>query len=342
MSKKVKATSKQKTKPAVSKKSAKANVKPSKAPVKKAAPSKTAKKVQPTPKKAATKKIAVATKKAVSAKKLVPAKKVVTAKKAVPTKKVASVKKAVKPASKPITKPTKAVLKVKEHAVKPTPQTESKGVISNRLPASKAEKLQPVQDKPTKAAKEKAGKAVETAESKNGREVLAINNTIPTKAVDAISPSKIASISSSITNPIRRPDSYSVKMEKEPTGKFEMEFVVHASAEMLYEFISTASGLSEWFCDDLNIRNGIYTFIWEDQMQQARLLKTVEYQLVRFQWVDKTDGSYFEFRIQKDDLTNDISLIVTDFADSHGDRESSKLLWNSQIEKLLHVIGSIF
>ncbi|PBQ34961.1 hypothetical protein CNR22_20050 [Sphingobacteriaceae bacterium] len=111
---------------------------------------------------------------------------------------------------------------------------------------------------------------------------------------------------------------------------------------MLYEFLSTPSGLSEWFCDDLNIRNGIYTFIWEDQLQQARLLKTIDLQLVRFQWVDKTDGSYFEFKIQRDDLTNDISLIITDFADSVSDRESSKLLWHSQIEKLMQVIGSIY
>ena len=58
--------------------------------------------------------------------------------------------------------------------------------------------------------------------------------------------------------------------------------------------------------------------------------------------MDKTDGSYFEFRIQRDDLTNDISLIITDFADTSSERESSKLLWNSQVEKLMHVIGSIF
>ncbi|MBL7921701.1 MAG: SRPBCC domain-containing protein [Bacteroidia bacterium] len=111
---------------------------------------------------------------------------------------------------------------------------------------------------------------------------------------------------------------------------------------MLYEFLSTPSGLSEWFCDDVNIRNGIYTFIWDGQMQQARLLKTVDVMLVRFQWVDKNDGSYFEFRIQRDDLTNDISLIITDFADTNSERESSKLLWGSQVEKLMHVIGSIF
>jgi len=121
-----------------------------------------------------------------------------------------------------------------------------------------------------------------------------------------------------------------------------MEFVVHSSADLLFEFLSTSSGLSEWFCDDVNIRNGIYTFIWDGQMQQARLFKTVDLLLVRFQWIDKHDGSYFEFKIQRDELTNDISLIVTDFAETNSERESSKLLWNSQIEKLMQVIGSIF
>lgn len=174
------------------------------------------------------------------------------------------------------------------------------------------------------------------------KEVLAINNSIPVQTKNDISLSKIASISQSITNPVKRSDSYSIKPEKEPNGKFELEFVVHASAEMIYEFISTPSGLSEWFCDDLNIRNGIYTFIWEDAMQQARLLKTVDLQLVRFQWVDKTDGSYFELRIQRDDLTNDISLMITDFADSAAERESARLLWHNQIEKLMHVLGSVF
>ncbi|HRH11498.1 MAG TPA: START-like domain-containing protein [Bacteroidia bacterium] len=131
-------------------------------------------------------------------------------------------------------------------------------------------------------------------------------------------------------------------MEKEPNGKFELEFVVRSSPEMLFEFLSTPSGLSEWFCDDVNIRNGIYTFIWDGTLQQARLLKTHDDQLVRFQWVEKTDGSYFEFRIQKDDLTNDISLIITDFADSNSEKESARRLWQSQVEKLLHIIGSIF
>ncbi|WP_317897572.1 START-like domain-containing protein [Aurantibacillus circumpalustris] len=236
----------------------------------------------------------------------------------------------------------------KKPIAKTIKKVEPKKELAKPIASKKIEtKAAPAPKKETAAQIEKARKAEELSLKKQeaerkSNEVLAITNTIPVKEKNEISLSKIASISHSITNPVKKTDSYAIKPEKEPNGKFELEFVVHSSAEMLYEFLSTPSGLSEWFCDDLNIRNGIYTFIWDDQLQQARLLKTVDLQLVRFQWVDKTDGSYFEFRIQRDDLTNDISLIITDFAESVGDRESAKLLWHSQIEKLMHVIGSIF
>lgn len=177
---------------------------------------------------------------------------------------------------------------------------------------------------------------------KNLTKVLAVSNTIPLAVKNEISILKIEKISNSITNPIKKTESYAIKPEKEPNGKYELEFIVHSSAEMLYEFLFSSSGLSEWFCDDLNIRNGIYTFIWEEQYQQARLLKTVEFQSVRFQWIEKTDGSFFEFKIQRDELTNDISLIITDFADTESEKESSKRLWKIQVEKLMHVLGSIY
>lgn len=287
-----------------------------------------------------------------------------------PVKKAAPkkiVKKASKPvAKKPVKKPAKVVKPVKKATVKvkPAPKVKVKEVknVKPVKPAKEVKKVvvakpvaknaepkvaKPIVEKPiikkevVEKVEKNAAKANSDIKSDSGK-VLAISNTIPKQEVESLSAFKIASISSSITNPVKKNDSYSVKPEKEPSGKFEMEFVVRSSPEMLFEFLSTPSGLSEWFCDDVNIRNGIYTFIWDGQLQQARLLKTIEDQLVRFQWVDKTDGSYFEFKIQKDDLTNDTSLIITDFAESVSERESSKLLWQSQVEKLLQIIGSIF
>ncbi len=128
----------------------------------------------------------------------------------------------------------------------------------------------------------------------------------------------------------------------EPKGKYELEYVIHSSTSILFEFLTSPSGLSEWFCDDVNMRDGISTFFWDGSQQQAKLIRLVEEKLVRYQWLDKPDGSFFEFKIEKDDLTNDISLIVTDFADNDDEKISSKLLWDSQIDKLMHVLGSYF
>lgn len=338
MSKKKKASPVKAAKKNPVKKPAKKVVKPS--AVKKA--SKPAKKVvvkksvKPAPKKAVAKPVKKTAKPVKASKVKVVAKPKVVAK--APVKKAAKTVVKAKPVAPKATK--KVIPKKPEPTAKTKKELKSIPVTSKKIEAKAISK--PLLNEEKSKKHEEPVNAKKQALERKAQEVLAINNTIPVKETPVISASKIASISNSITNPIKLPDTYSVRAEKEPAGKFEIEFVVHASADMLYEFISTASGLSEWFCDDVNIRNGIYTFIWEEQMQQARLLKTIDLQLVRFQWVDKTDGSYFEFRIQRDDLTNDISLLITDFAENASERESAKLLWHSQIEKLMHVIGSIF
>ena len=128
-------------------------------------------------------------------------------------------------------------------------------------------------------------------------------------------------------------------MKKE---KFELEFPLRASPKMLFPFLSTPSGMSEWFCDDVNSRSELFTFFWDGSEEQARLLKKQQDRLVRFRWIsDEEDGldTYFVFRIELDALTNDTSIIVTDFADSD-DIEEAKLLWDSQIHELQHLIGA--
>lgn len=127
---------------------------------------------------------------------------------------------------------------------------------------------------------------------------------------------------------------------KEPKGKFEIEYVVRTSPGILYEFITTPSGLSEWFADDVNIHEGVFTFFWDGSEQKAKLLGFKDEKFIRLRWLDKPEGSYFEFRIEKDELTGDISLMVVDFVDEDTDMKTSKLLWDSQINDLLSVIGS--
>ncbi len=124
----------------------------------------------------------------------------------------------------------------------------------------------------------------------------------------------------------------------EPPGKYTLEFSCKTAPELLYKFLTDPIELSEWFCDDVNIRNGIYTFVWNGVPQQARLVKQERNTLVRFQWVDKNDGSYFEFSIHKNPLTGDVVLYVTDFSEPN-ELESNKLWWNTQINKLKTILG---
>ena len=123
--------------------------------------------------------------------------------------------------------------------------------------------------------------------------------------------------------------------------KYQLEYPIHSSINILYKRLSTPSGLSEWFADDVHIRHDVYTFFWDGSEQTAKLLKKKENQFVCFHWLDNEDDeSYFEFSIQVDDLTNDVSLIVTDFAKDEEEQEENTMLWDAQVESLKHALGS--
>ena len=124
--------------------------------------------------------------------------------------------------------------------------------------------------------------------------------------------------------------------------KFEMEFVIHASPSLLYQYISTPSGLSEWFADNVNSRGELFTFIWDGSEEQAKLLSKKSNERIKFRWLDDDeDGAsfFFEMRIQVDEITKDVSLMVTDFAEDD-EVEEAKMLWDNQISSLKQVLGS--
>lgn len=124
--------------------------------------------------------------------------------------------------------------------------------------------------------------------------------------------------------------------------KFEMEFVIQASPSLLYQYISTPSGLSEWFADNVNSRGELFTFIWDGSEEQAKLLSKKSSERIKFRWLeDDQDGAsyYFELRIQVDEITKDVSLMVTDFAEDD-ELEEAKMLWENQISSLKQVLGS--
>ena len=123
-------------------------------------------------------------------------------------------------------------------------------------------------------------------------------------------------------------------------NKYQLEFPMRSSLRILFSQISTPSGLSEWFADNVNIKGKNYTFFWDGDEQEAELVSKRNNQSVKFRWLDEPSDTYFEFNILVDDITQDISLVITDFAEDQEDEDEAKRLWNKQIEKLKQTIGS--
>lgn len=124
--------------------------------------------------------------------------------------------------------------------------------------------------------------------------------------------------------------------------KFEIEYPITSSPQLLYQYISTPSGLTEWFADNVNSRGEFFTFIWGDSEEKAKLVTLKTDEKVKFRWLvedDEESEYYFELRIVLDELTKDVVLMVTDFAESDEIKDQTQL-WDNQIADLKKVLGS--
>jgi uncharacterized protein YndB with AHSA1/START domain len=121
--------------------------------------------------------------------------------------------------------------------------------------------------------------------------------------------------------------------------KFNLEYEIKSSPRILYTFLNEPNGLTQWFADDVSIRDSIYTFTWDDEQQTAKLIAIKENKLVRFRWIDDDPQYFFEMEIVQDELTNDVALSITDFAtdDTLAERKS---IWDNQIKYLVSVLGA--
>ena len=122
--------------------------------------------------------------------------------------------------------------------------------------------------------------------------------------------------------------------------KIHVEYVFNkASKTALWNYLTTSTGLSEWFADDVHIREKEYTFVWNKSPVKAELLIMVPNSKVRFKWVeDETPDSYFEFKLHTDEITGAIVLEITDFAEPE-EKGHTINLWDSQIKELKRILG---
>jgi uncharacterized protein YndB with AHSA1/START domain len=123
-------------------------------------------------------------------------------------------------------------------------------------------------------------------------------------------------------------------------SKFELEYNLNCSPKVLFSRLSTPEGLAEWFADQVNVDGDLFTFSWNSSESKARLSAIKENKMVRFEWLgmENEESNFFEFRINLEELTNELALIIIDFAQIE-EKEDAIYLWDSQINDLKRALG---
>lgn len=283
-----------------------------------------------------------------------PKKKVVAKPKKAAAKPVA--KKATKaPAPKPkAAAPVKKVVQVSKPApaVKPAP-AKARTKVAPAKPAPASKPIAPAKPVPPTVAKASAPAVAKPAPEKPIAAKAPEKPAAPAAAPKAPAPAaKPATKEAPAKDAKPKPPVVAVMTGLDPLGsparalkrpvkeRFSVEFYMNATPGSLYDMISSPSGLSEWFCDDVDVRGDHFTFRWGNDDQTAQCLSRKFGELMRFQWEDDEDqGAYFELRIRVDPMTNETCLVVTDHAWPK-DLDEAKALWGSQIHSLQRVLGA--
>ena len=120
---------------------------------------------------------------------------------------------------------------------------------------------------------------------------------------------------------------------------YTLEYPVRCSPGILYEFLSNPAGLQEWFADKVEEKDGVFSFSWNGPADKAELVEKEQDKFIRFHWSASSKDEYFEFGIEKSEITNQTILIIKDFADKKEIKDQS-LLWESQVKDLFHRLGN--
>ena len=119
---------------------------------------------------------------------------------------------------------------------------------------------------------------------------------------------------------------------------FTLEYPVRCSASILYEFLSTPAGLQEWFADKVDERDDVFSFSWNGPADRAEVMEKEEDKYIKFHWSHAPKEEYFEFRIEKSEVTNLTILVIKDFAEKAEIKDQSQH-WAYQGKELFHSFG---
>ncbi|HLT08161.1 MAG TPA: START-like domain-containing protein [Cyclobacteriaceae bacterium] len=128
-------------------------------------------------------------------------------------------------------------------------------------------------------------------------------------------------------------------------NKFVADYQINTSRKIIYPYLSTASGLSQWFADDVTINEDkVYNFVYDGEDHYARAVIMRNNHSVKFEFFEPTlemeeeDRSYIEFRLDENELTQTLFLRVIDYSDAYNDEELESI-WEGLIGALKEIIG---
>jgi len=127
-------------------------------------------------------------------------------------------------------------------------------------------------------------------------------------------------------------------------NKFVADYQINASKKIVFQYLSTASGLEEWFADEVKInedKNYIFNFDNEDhfaRIASIRMNSHVKFEFYDPKKLDDSDHSYIEFKLEENELTQTLFLKVVDYSDVYDDEELVAI-WEGLILRLKEIIG---
>ncbi|MFN0274533.1 MAG: START-like domain-containing protein [Chitinophagales bacterium] len=121
--------------------------------------------------------------------------------------------------------------------------------------------------------------------------------------------------------------------------KYTLEYIIRSSPLVLYNFLINPTGLQQWFAEEVDNEGTTYSFTWRGHTDIAYLISTEDDDFIRYRWDYYDEDKYFEFRIEKGEITDDTILYITDFAEEK-EIEGQKQLWDTQIKNLIKRIGA--
>ena len=119
------------------------------------------------------------------------------------------------------------------------------------------------------------------------------------------------------------------------------------SHNIVWEQISSAHGLERWLADKVEERDGEFIFTWGEpwtlqDVRKAQLIEYVKYDHIRLKWEDDEaegdEDSFWELRIGQSELTKELTLLITDFAEDD-EADSLRILWESNLDRLHRASG---